>query len=144
MQKNETIQSIVDRNMCIGCGFCAAVCPKACISMVWDATRKWQPVIDEDRCVQCGMCAGVCPNALDALESAGREAVERGADYGVTGSEKASFCITYDQRDKTRLKSASGGTSTALLKRLLESGAVDCVIAAKSVSGRIGAPILRR
>lgn len=51
---------------CIGCGACAAVCPRR--------AHCFEPekghVLLRDRCVVCGKCTGVCPEK--ALETAGR------------------------------------------------------------------------
>jgi len=46
----------VDRNKCIGCGTCAAVCPQDAISFEGGKAK-----IDPEKCVKCGTCADVCP-----------------------------------------------------------------------------------
>lgn len=57
----------VDREQCIGCESCVAVCPVGTLSMV-DGKAN----IDQDTCISCGACIGECP--VDAIE---REEVVR-------------------------------------------------------------------
>ncbi len=52
----------IDKESCIGCGACEAVCPVSCITEVEDAKR----LIDEDTCISCGACADACP--VDCIE----------------------------------------------------------------------------
>lgn len=46
---------------CLGCGACAAVCPKSAISMTEDTFGVLLPHIDKHKCVDCGLCENVCP-----------------------------------------------------------------------------------
>ena len=48
----------LDRNACIGCGICPAVCPHCVFAM--DASGKAE-IIDRDSCMECGACALNCP-----------------------------------------------------------------------------------
>lgn len=45
---------------CYGCGACAEVCPKKCISMQEDEKGFLKACIDHTLCVDCGKCEGVC------------------------------------------------------------------------------------
>ena len=51
----------LDRELCIGCGDCAASCPEAAV--------QCQPLahIHRARCTACGLCAGECPARALAL-----------------------------------------------------------------------------
>lgn len=46
---------------CCGCGACAGVCPKQCISILTDEEGFYYPSINEETCVSCGLCDSVCP-----------------------------------------------------------------------------------
>lgn len=72
----------VNREECIGCQSCEAVCPVGAISMVDD-----KAMIDSESCISCGACVGECPVEAIAPEAAAAEkqAVEnnQGADLWV-------------------------------------------------------------
>jgi len=57
----EAITSSVDQDSCIGCGFCAWVCPFGAVSMVADEQNRWVSSINEALCKGCGACAAGCP-----------------------------------------------------------------------------------
>lgn len=51
---------ICDDEKCTGCGACANVCPKSCITMDYNARLELAPVAGEN-CIECGKCQKVCP-----------------------------------------------------------------------------------
>lgn len=60
--KNKTggwraFRPITDKNVCVGCGLCWAVCPEGCIRK--DQAGKFSA--DLDYCKGCGICANECP-----------------------------------------------------------------------------------
>jgi len=55
--------SVVDAELCIGCGDCLERCQFEALSVPDDVC-----VVDYDRCVGCGLCATVCPTGAMHLE----------------------------------------------------------------------------
>ena len=53
---------IVDKETCVGCGACVAICPVGAISLEDKAH------IDADACISCGACAGTCPTGAISEE----------------------------------------------------------------------------
>jgi len=57
----EAITSSVDQDSCIGCGFCAWVCPFGAVAMTVDEQNRFVSSINEALCKGCGACAAGCP-----------------------------------------------------------------------------------
>jgi heterodisulfide reductase subunit A len=57
----EAITSSVDQQSCIGCGFCAWVCPFGAVAMTVDDAGHWVSSINAALCKGCGACAAGCP-----------------------------------------------------------------------------------
>ncbi|HIU63723.1 MAG TPA: electron transfer flavoprotein subunit alpha [Candidatus Avacidaminococcus intestinavium] len=54
----------VDREKCIGCESCVAVCPVGALDMVEE-----KALINQDTCLSCGACISECP--VDAISNSG-------------------------------------------------------------------------
>lgn len=53
---------MVDKNKCISCGTCVAICPVGAISFGKDGKAE----IDKTKCIHCGACQASCPvEAID-------------------------------------------------------------------------------
>ena len=46
----------IDKNMCISCGQCEAICPNGAVSF-----KDGGYEIDSEKCVDCATCAENCP-----------------------------------------------------------------------------------
>lgn len=53
---DRAVTTVIDRDQCIGCGLCVAVCPSQTISMEGE-----KAVVNGDRSLNCGHCQAVCP-----------------------------------------------------------------------------------
>ena len=68
----------VDREVCINCGACVAVCPAAILGMGDEGPEA----IKKCGCIKCGHCVAVCPVA--ALDHEKAPAVR----FGITKKKK--------------------------------------------------------
>lgn len=98
--------SLVSHVVCCGCGTCANVCPKNCISMVCDAEGFAYPSVDEQKCVECGACLKKCP-----VES---------EDF--VGNMPQVSAVLQDKDEKSLMESTSGGAFACIARHILKRG----------------------
>lgn len=132
------IREVVQSNLCIGCGLCSVVCPESVITMGWQPSRTWQPEVDTGGCTHCGRCRKVCPHTPQCIGAYAAAAHAQGVRFGL--SQDATYYIAYDQDESRRIRSASGGVTSALLEHLLLSGAVEGILGSLPLSGVDGEP----
>lgn len=104
---------MVERNLCTGCGACAAVCGSAAIAMKRDREGFTYPVIDMGKCTRCGICGRVCPVDRDRREDTERESPAERYYYGARARD-----------DGMRRLGSSGGMFPLLALQVLEDGGV--------------------
>lgn len=98
--------SDIIKEQCCGCGACANICPKQCITMEEDAEGFRYPKIDSGKCVECGLCNKVC---IAQKEQEFRDAVPK------------AFAA-YNLNENIRLNSSSGGIFTLFAEHILQQG----------------------
>ncbi|MCK5615430.1 Coenzyme F420 hydrogenase/dehydrogenase, beta subunit C-terminal domain [Candidatus Pacearchaeota archaeon] len=129
-------QQVVEENWCIGCGMCAAVCPLNRLEMRFNERGEYNP-FEVDGCKECGesclLCYQVCPAHGNT-----KNETEIGCEYyaGVDGAKYAdetgyylSSYVGFSDKNDHRKNGASGGLATWMLESLIETGAVDAVVA---------------
>ncbi len=138
MKEKQNINLVVKNGLCIGCGFCAAVCPKEAINMRWARSQKWVPVIDDSKCTNCGLCFKGCPCTPECIIEYAISAAKAGEFFGL--SNATSYFIAYDLNPEDRIKSGSGGLLTQLLIYLLSAGEIKGILASIPVAAPVGKP----
>lgn len=125
--KRTAIKEIVENDLCIGCGFCAALCPEEVLEMAWNRYGEYNPTEVASCSTECGLCLKVCPFAdHDENEDTIGKSLY-GKVQGIGRHPEAGYYLaTYvGYADEHRPTSASGGVATWLLEKLLAEGIVD-------------------
>ena len=115
-----TVNVIVNKALCCGCGACAKTCPTKSIQYVRNVAGYIVPEVASS-CVDCGLCLKVCPsNAMKATMDS------------VDGDPFVGNCINGYigcALDKNlRIAGQSGGVVSAFLLWLLKTGKIDGAI----------------
>lgn len=100
--------NITQAKDCCGCGACAQICSRNCITMTADAEGFLYPQLDTASCIRCNACDKVCPILTHKTPEA--SAVEAYAAYA--------------QDQEVRNASSSGGLFSLLAQWVLKNGGV--------------------
>jgi coenzyme F420 hydrogenase subunit beta len=120
----KSIDVVVKKRICCGCGACMVICPAACISFIYGQRYNF-PRVDLKKCKNCGKCLKVCPSAF----------LLAGTDPGfLDNPERQSFdCfLIHSKDDEIRLNASSGGFVTGIILHFMERGLVDGAIVVRT------------
>lgn len=98
------MENLCGKELCTGCGACAASCPVGCIRMEPDAEGFLQPAVDSDKCISCNRCQKACP----ILNKTG------------LASGKTIAYAAINEDEAVRLHSTSGGVFSMLCRWVLD------------------------
>jgi coenzyme F420-reducing hydrogenase beta subunit len=101
------MEKIVEYKLCNGCTACSNSCPMGAISMKENLDGFLYPFIDQSKCTDCGICQKKCP------------ILNQKSNFKMS---KAYAC--YNNNDKERLNSSSGGIFILIAKKVIENGGV--------------------
>ncbi len=100
---------LIDINNCTGCYGCFNICTKDAIDMNLNNEGFLVPSINNERCIKCGICQKYCPMIENQLPE--------------NLYTPISFAA-WSRKDRTRIKSSSGGVFTEIAKIILKEGGV--------------------
>ena len=104
-----TVENVMYRSVCMGCGCCSNICPTGAIQMEYDNSGYIKPFIDMDKCVECGRCASLCPAVnVSSLQN----------------NDNTPDCYAVQANMDIRLKSSSGGFFTVVAEHIIRNGGV--------------------
>ena len=118
-----SIDVVVKKKACCGCGACSVICPASCIELVYGERYNY-PQVDARQCIECGKCLEVCPSAF----------LLKGTDPGypcLTEQKDLNCYLAHSPDDDVRLDASSGGFITGLILHLMGKGLVDGAIVAR-------------
>jgi coenzyme F420 hydrogenase subunit beta len=134
--RHSTIEWVVRRQLCTGCGTCAGICPRDAIHMIIDRRRgNYVPDIQADRCNRCGLCYQVCPGRGVDFDGLGGILFPQACEEVALGRYLGCYSGHANDAD-VRYNSASGGLVTALLIFALEEGLIDGALVTQMVPDR--------
>lgn len=102
------MDKVCEYKYCTGCGLCAALCPKKCISM--ESGNQFGhlfPRIDQKICIDCGLCQKNCP-----------------AIHPVEHRQPLAAYAAWSRDDDDYKSSTSGGAASVLSQYVISKGGV--------------------
>lgn len=125
MKKRPTIEPVVQRKLCTGCGTCAGVCPHGVIEMaVHPGKGCYLPRLDRKKCTRCGLCYEACPGHSVDFESLNDELFAEIPQDVALGRHLGCY-IGHALDEGIRYNCSSGGLVSALLIFALDEGLID-------------------
>ena len=130
----KVIDSVVNNNLCIGCGLCVYACPTKVLKTKWNEHGFLIPTLS-GTCDTDGDCLNVCPfNPFPEKEV--RTENELAERFLIDSQEQHPKIGKYNgiyagYSNEFRLSSSSGGMGTYIFIELLAQGIVDYVFSVK-------------
>lgn len=130
----KVIDSVVNNDLCIGCGLCVYKCPNYAMEMKWNKLGFLIPEL-AGNCDSDGSCISVCPfNPFPEDEvRTENEIADRFLQENTQYHQKIGKYINIyaGYANEFRLTSSSGGVATFIFTELLERGIVDYIFSVK-------------
>lgn len=94
---------------CTGCGACANICPKQCISLEQDSDGFYYPTYNSENCIECRLCENAC-HIVSKFEH--------------TPVQRDKFFLYRSRNESILEKSTSGGVFTLFAAWVLQQNGV--------------------
>ena len=122
-----SINLILEKNLCCGCGLCISICPVNAI----DYSEGFFE-INDDLCIDCGLCFSACPRSFFPKQLEKPE--NDGPEVKFTEQFNSHLMLCTAQTTVERIKSVAqdGGIVTTLLKTAFKQGFIDGSFAVSS------------
>jgi coenzyme F420-reducing hydrogenase beta subunit len=129
--KPAVLLTVVNNDLCIGCGLCAGICPDNVLQIRYNQFGEYNPVSIGECTKQCGLCLKVCPFAKgnpdeDKIGQQLYGEVPEIQYRSETGYSLATYA-GYSGIGGHREHGSSGGMATWLLETMLKIGIIDAV-----------------
>ncbi len=137
------LSRIIDGGLCHRCGSCVGICPTGVLGL---DKEDYPTVKNLSACTDCDLCVKVCPGDEFDFHSEHQDIFGVQGDITSTHGEFTEAHISYANDPDIRERSTSGGTVTAILLHLLETGKIDGAVLIASDSEQIwkGKPMVAR
>lgn len=96
------------KNLCTGCGACAAICKHNAIIFEKDNNGFIFPKVLTNKCVQCNRCEHICPIT----------------NSSITQNKPIKTIACHSLNEDERKKSSSGGLATLISKKIINDGGI--------------------
>jgi len=123
---------VVSKNLCIGCGICASICPHENLKIKFNRFGEYNALEIGNSCDEkCHLCLDVCPfyNNQDNEDTLGKKLFAK--TPGIKHTPETGYYIDsfvgYSNIKSHRENGASGGLATWTLEKLLTDNLVDHV-----------------
>jgi coenzyme F420 hydrogenase subunit beta len=130
--ENNVHSEVVARNLCIGCGVCAAFCPKDHLEIRFNEYGEYNAFETKVGCLEkCDLCLKVCPfsNKEEDEDSIGKRLFAN--MFGINHTHETGYYLEsfvgYSTNEGHRANGASGGIATWMMETLLKGNLVDQV-----------------
>lgn len=125
IRASKTIETIVKRGLCTGCGTCVGICPTSALKIIKnDSKGIYLPQLNSNDCNQCGICFEICPGHSVDFKNLNLAVFGKEQADNLIGNYMNSY-IGHATNHEIRYNSASGGLVTAILIFALEEGIID-------------------
>ena len=129
MEQRNVVSEVVTKDLCIGCGVCAGICPAKNLQMGWNEFGEYNPQENGTCLENCSLCLEVCPFAKSNKNEDELGKMLFGAIPGIKHTKETGYYLSsFVGFSRNRDIGASGGIASFLLEELLDKGLVDRVI----------------